>query len=95
MENTALRQMIDLVRRASSSPKAPVTAYPETKGNYSPNTPVMVEYLQLDRMTSGLVAQPTHVYDSNFFLSSLYQCFCWIIRISKHVSQVFMEGILF
>lgn len=51
--------------------------------------PVVVEHLQLDGMTSDLVAQPVHVYSSSFFLSSFYQCFCWTIRISKNVKEVF------
>lgn len=69
---------------------SPVTAYLGTKGSYSPNTPMVAEHLQLGWMTLGLIAQPTHVHNSNFFISSFYQCFCWTTEISKHITEVFI-----
>lgn len=71
--------------KPKKSSNSPVTAYLGTKGSYSSNTPMVAEHLQLDWMTSGLIAQPTHVY--NNFISSFYQCFCWTIEISKHITE--------
>lgn len=78
--------MTDLVRRACLSPKASITLQSlliQTPKAPTAHTPTVGEHLQLDSMTSGLVAQPAHIYNSSFFLSSFYQCFCWTIRISK------------
>lgn len=91
--NVRLGQKGQLKPKGSSH--SPATAYPEAKGSYNLNTLMVVVHLQFNRMTSGPIAQPSHVYDSNFFLSSFYQCFCWTIRVSKHITKVFMAGILF
>lgn len=80
--------------KPKKSSSSPFTPHVGTKGSSSPNTPMVAEHLQLDWMTSALIAQPTHVYDSNF-ISSFYQCFCWTTKISKHVTEVFMVVIRF
>lgn len=96
VENMALRQMTDSGRRANSIPKTPVPLQPLlTWGPKAAAAPTHPWWLSTCGLTGWLQALLLilPVYDSNFFISSFYQCFCGTIEISKHITEVFLVGI--